>query len=95
MAFYSYVFSANYSRYFDNLKKIAQKENLKFVKLLFDTGICVFKYGFCLSDYLNYKLYNKNSKERKKYVSTKTENKFYETVSPSEYKKDIQLNLDF
>ena len=95
MAFYSYVFSANYSRYFDNLKKIAQKENLKFIKLLFDTGICVFKYGFCLSDYLNYKLYSKNGKERKKYVSTKTENKFYETVSPSEFKKRYTVKPRF
>ena len=27
MAFYSYIFSANYPRYFDNLKKVAKKEN--------------------------------------------------------------------
>ena len=87
MAFYSYIFSANYKRYLNNLKRISKKEGISYIKMIFDTGYCVFRYGFCLSDYLNYKLYNKNKKERKKYVSTTTENKFYETVSPSAYKK--------
>ena len=95
MAFYSYIFSANYTRYFDNLKKIAKKENKSFIKLVLDTGYCVFRYGFALSDYLNYKLYNKKGKERKKYVSTRTENKFYETVSPSAYKKRYTIKPDF
>ena len=63
--------------------------------MVFDTGYCVFRYGFCLSDYLNYKLYNKNSKERKLYVSTKTENKFYETVSPSAYKQRYTVKPNF
>lgn len=95
MAFYSYIFSANYSRYFDNLKKVANKEHKNFIKLVLDTGVCVFKYGFCLSDYLNYKLYDKNNKERKRYVSTKTENKFYEIVSPSAYKKRYTVKPNF
>lgn len=95
MAFYSYIFSANYSRYFDNLKKVSKKENKNFIKLVLDTAYCVFRYGFCLSDYLNYKLYNKNKKKRKKYVSTKTENKFYETVSPSAYKKRYTVKPNF
>ena len=95
MAFYSYIFSANYKRYLNNLKKIAKKENKNYLKLILDTGYCVFRYGFCLSDYLNYKLYNKNKKERKEYVSTKTENKFYETESPSAYKKRYTVKPDF
>lgn len=95
MAFYSYIFSANYKRYFNNLKNVAKKENKNYYKLILDTGVCVFKYGFCLSDYLNYKLYNKNGKDRKKYVSTKTENKFYETVSPSAYKQRYTIKPNF
>ena len=95
MAFYSYIFSANYKRFFDNLKNVSKKENKNFLGLVFDTGNCVFRYGFGLTDYLNYKLYNKNSKERKQYVSTKTENKFYETVSPSAYKKRYTIKPDF
>ena len=27
MAFYSYIFSANYKRYLNNLKNVAKKEN--------------------------------------------------------------------
>lgn len=95
MAFYSYIFSANYARFFDNLKKVAKKENKNFLKLVIDTGYCVFRYGFCLSDYLNYKLYNKKKKERKQYVSTRTENKFYETVSPSAYKQRYTVKPNF
>ena len=95
MAFYSYIFSANYARFFDNLKKVAKKENKNFLKLVVDTGYCVFRYGFCLSDYLNYKLYNKKKKERKQYVSTRTENKFYETVSPSAYKQRYTIKPNF
>ena len=95
MAFYSYIFSANYKRFFDNLKNVSKKENKNFLGLVLDTGNCVFRYGFGLTDYLNYKLYNKNSKERKQYVSTKTENKFYETVSPSAYKKRYTIKPDF
>ena len=95
MAFYSYIFSANYKRYFDNLKKIAKKEDKSFTKMVFDTRYSVFIYCFCLSDYLNYKLYDKNGKERKKYVSTKTENKFYETVSPSAYKQRYTVKPNF
>ena len=95
MAFYSYIFSANYKRFFDNLKNVSKKENKNFLGLVLDTGNCVFRYGFGLTDYLNYKLYNKNSKERKQYVSTKTENKFYVTVSPSAYKKRYTIKPDF
>ena len=95
MAFYSYIFSANYKRYLNNLKRISKKEGISYIKMIFDTGYCVFRYGFCLSDYLNYKLYNKNKKERKKYVSTTTENKFYVTVSPSAYKKRYTVKPNF
>lgn len=95
MAFYSYIFSANYKRFFNNLKKVAKKENKSFIKMVFDTGYCVFRYGFGLTDYLNYQLYNKNKSERKKYLSTKKENKFYEIVSPSTYKQRYTIKPNF
>lgn len=95
MAFYSYIFSANYKRYFYNLKKVSQREDKNFIKLILDTGYCVFRYGFALSDYLNYKLYSKNKAERKKYLSTRKENKFYEIVSPSEYKQRYTIKPNF
>lgn len=78
-----------------NKEKVAKKENKNFFKMVLDTGYCVFRYGFGLTDYLNYQLYNKNRAERKKYLSTKKENKFYEIVSPSAYKQRYTIKPNF
>lgn len=95
MAFYSYIFSANYERFFKQLKEVSKKEQKSFVKMVFDTGYCVFRYGLGLTDYLNFKIYSKSRKERKEYVGIRTENKFYETVSPSAYKTRYTIKPNF
>lgn len=86
MAFYSYIFSANYKRFFNNLKKVSKEKNKNYVGMIFDTVYCVFRYGLGLTDYLNFKIYDRNKKERNEYVGIRRENKFYEKVSPSKYK---------
>lgn len=95
MAFYSYIFTANYGRFFKNLSAVAKKEHRFFPALVFDTAWCVFRYGMALSDYLNYELYKRSAAERREYVSTRTENSFYETVSPSAYKKRFTVKQNF
>lgn len=95
MAFYSYIFSANYKRFFNNLKAVSKKEKKNFIGMTIDTGYCVFRYGLGLSDYLNYRIYNKSKKERKEYVSTRMENKFYSIVSPAEFKKRYTIKPRF
>lgn len=95
MAFYSYMFSANYRRFFKNLSAVAKREKRFFPKLVLDTGWCVFRYGMALSDYLNYEIYKRSGKERREYVSTRTENRFYETVSPSAFKKRFTVKQNF
>ncbi len=95
MAFYSYIFSANYKGFKEKLKKIAKKENKNYRLLLLDTYVSILKYGIGLTDYLNYQFYNKNSKERKEYAGIKVQNSFYETVSPSKYKKRYTIKPDF
>ena len=95
MAFYSYIFSANYKRFFDRLKEISKREHKSYIGLVLDSGYSVFRYGLGLSDYINYKFYNRTRKERKEYVGTRLENKFYETVSPSAYKKRYTIKYDF
>lgn len=95
MAFYSYIFTANYGRFFKNLSAVAKKEKRFFPFLVVDTAWCVFRYGLALSDYLNYEIYRRSTAERKEYVSTRTENTFYETVSPSAYKKRFSIKQDF
>ena len=95
MAFYSYIFSANYRRFFQNLSVIAKKEKRFFPGLVWDTGWCVFRYGMALTDYLNYEIYRRNRKERKAYLGTRKENAFYETVSPAAYKKRFTVKQNF
>ncbi len=95
MAFYSYMFTANYKRFFKNIWKVAKKEKRFAPFLVLDTGWCVFRYGLCLSDYLNFEIYNRTAKERKEYVGARTENSFYETVSPSQYKARFSVKTNF
>lgn len=95
MAFYSYMFSANYKRFFANLKEVAKKEKKCFIGLVIDTGWCVFRYGLALSDYLNYKIYNRTSAQRKRYAGVRAQNSFYERVSPSAHKAQFTMKPVF
>lgn len=95
MAFYSYIFSANVKRFKTKLKAIAKKENKNYYKLLLDTYISIPKYGIGLTDYLNYEFYKKSKEERKEYAGIKIQDTFYETVSPSAYKKRYTIKPDF
>lgn len=95
MAFYSYIFTANYSRFFRSLKQVAKAERRCFPALIIDTAWCVVRYGFALSDYLNYKIYRRTAAQRKEYVGVRTQNSFYETVSPSQYKKRYTVKHRF
>lgn len=95
MAFYSYVFSANYKRFKNNLKKISKKENKNYIGMLFDTYYSIIKYGTGLTDYLNYEFYKKGKTERKEYAGIKIQDVFYEKVSPSKYKKRYTIKPDF
>ena len=52
-------------------------------------------YGATLTDYLNYEFYNKSFKERRKYAVVRTQNKFYEKVSPSKYKEFFTIKSNF
>ena len=95
MAFYSYIFTANYKRFFNKLKAVAKKENRSFLGLVLDTGWCVFRYGLALTDYLNYRIYARSAAERKRYAGVRMQNKFYETVSPSAYKTRFTVKPNF
>lgn len=95
MAFYSYIFSANTKRFKEKLKNIAKKENKNYYKLLLDTYFSIIKYGIGLTDYLNYEFYKKSKEERKEYAGIKIQDTFYETVSPSAYKKRYTIKPDF
>lgn len=87
MAFYSFIFTANYKRFFTRLKKVAREEKRWFPGMVMDAGWSVFRYGMALTDYLTYKIYKRSHKERQEYIGTRTVNKFYATVSPEAYKQ--------
>lgn len=87
MAFYSFIFTANYKRFFTRLKKVAKDENRCFACMVLDAGWSVFRYGMALTDYLTYKFYNRSAEERRQYIGTRTVNEFYATVSPEAYKQ--------
>lgn len=95
MAFYSYVFTANYARFFRKLKAVARAEHRPYPILLLDTAYCVFRYGLALTDYLNFKIYNRSAAQRREYVGARMENTFYECVSPAQYKKRYTIKPDF
>lgn len=95
MSFIRYALNGNYKRYFNNLKEISRKEKISYTYLKFDTIRSVIKYGIGLSDYLNYKFYIRNKKERKEYVGIKLQDKFYEKVSPSAYKNTYAIKPIF
>ncbi len=95
MAFYSYIFTANYKKFFQSLSEAAKKEHRFFPALVVDAAWCVFRYGLALSDYLNYKIYIRNGQQRKEYVGVRMQNTLYETVSPSQYKKRYTIKPTF
>jgi hypothetical protein len=95
MAFYSYIFSANYKGFKEKLKVVAKENNKSYIGLLFDTYYSILRYGIGLTDYLNYEFYIRNKEERKEYAGIKEQDKFYETVSPSQYKKRYTIKPDF
>ena len=67
MGILSYAMSANYGRFYNDLKEIS-KTNKKPAWLMFmDAGMCSILYGAGLQDYLNFKFYEKKRKERKTY----------------------------
>lgn len=95
MSFLRYAIGANYTRFLNNLKEVAQRENKNLLWLIFDFLRCFLQYGCGLSDYLNYKLWNKSAQERKDYVTIKDADNFYEKVSPTAHKNFFAVKTNF
>ena len=69
--------NGNYKRFYDNLKVIGKKEHKSPILMFIDSAFCVLFTGSGLSDYLNYKFYNKSWKERKTYATIGYQADFY------------------
>lgn len=95
MSLLQYAIGANYKRYFQKLRVIAREEKKCYPLLVADTVWCALRYGIVMTDYRNYKIYNRSHKERKEYVGAGGEDKLYSIVSPAKYKKRYTIKPDF
>lgn len=95
MSLIEYAKNGNIKKFNQNLTKISKKENKNKLYLFSHFLITFFKTGCGYSDYLNYELYNKTFKQINEYVTIKHQDKFYEIVSPSEYKTFFTIKPNF
>jgi hypothetical protein len=87
--------AGNLNNFKNKIKELSLKENKSSLSLFIKFLYCFIKTGRGYSDFLNYKLYKRNSKELNEYVTIKHQDWFYEIVSPSAYKKFFTIKPDF
>lgn len=81
--------------YIKRLNEVAYKNKKSTFLTMIDLIIWYVFYGATLTDYLNYEFYNKKFKDRIRYAVVRTQNKFYEKVSPSKYKEFFTIKPNF
>ena len=92
MGILKYAFGAGYRRFYDNISGIAESEKKNRFLLLADAAFCTLRYGSGLTDYLNYEFWKRSAKERRQYVTIRTQDGFYKKVSPPEYKRCARIS---
>lgn len=91
----NFALSGNYSRFYENLKKISEENNKSPNLMFIDAAFSALIFGSGLSDYLNYKFYEKTYKERKTYVTIGNMAKAYKVLAPIEYADFISNKVNF
>lgn len=95
MEFLDFLLKGNYARFYNNLKEIS-KQNKKSPILMFgDAAFSALLFGSGLSDYLNYKFYNKTLKEKSQYVTIKYGSDFYKKYSPKDLANNLRIKTNF
>ena len=77
MEFLTFALKGNYKRFYNNLKELSKKNGKNPTLMFIDAAISSVAVGSGLTDYLNYKFYNKSYKERKEYVTIKYGSEYY------------------
>ena len=95
MSFLRYGIGANYSRFYHNLKDIAKRENRSLPSLLAAFTSSFLQCSCGLSDFLNYRLWEKSRKERGEYVTIGSCDRLYAQVSPATYKTFFTVKPNF
>lgn len=95
MSIIKYAIAGSFGNFSKKLSRISKETNRSKIGLMFNFLHCFILIGSGYSDYLNYKLYNRTKKEIKEYATIKTQDKFYEIVSPSAYKDFFSIKANF
>lgn len=95
MSIISYALSGNFKNFSKKLDRVKAETNISKPRLMFKFLSCFVTIGSGYSDFLNYKLYKRTRKEIKEYATIKTQDKFYEIVSPSAYKDFFSIKANF
>lgn len=95
MGLLKFALKGNYKRYYQDLKELSKKNHKSAILMFIDTAIsCVFfKSG--LQDYLNYKFYDKNFKERSTYATIGYQHKLYLLAANYKYAPFFSNKVNF
>ncbi len=95
MSIIKYAISGSFSNFSKKLDHVSKENGISKIRLMVNFLHCFILIGSGYSDYLNYKLYLRKKSEIKEYATIKTQDKFYEIVSPSAYKDFFSVKANF
>ena len=95
MSLINYALSGSLKNFSKKLDGISKKTGKSKFRLFMNFLHCFLMTGGGYSDYLNYEFYSKSRKEIKEYATIKTQDTFYEIVSPNKYKEFFSVKSNF
>lgn len=95
MEFIDFLLKGNYKRFYENLKEIGKEKHKSPFLMFVDAAFCSIVFGSGLSDYLNYRFYDRTLKEKSKYVTIRYSSNFYKKYSPRELSTNLRIKTNF
>ncbi len=95
MGLLEYAKTANYGRFYGDLKEISKKNGKPAWLMFADAGLCFIRYRSGLQDYLNFKFYEKSARERATYITTGDEYYAYQILANIEYSSFFSNKINF
>lgn len=85
MGIIRWAIKGNYKKYYNDLKRLSEKNGKNVNLMMLDTAVSFLFFKSGLQDYLNYKFYEKNFEERNTYATIGYQNKFYKLAANIDY----------
>ncbi len=95
MEFLGFALKGNYKRFYENLKEIGKQTNKSPMGMFLDEAFCATIFGSGLTDYINYKFYDRTFKEKSQYVTIKYGSDFYSKYSPKDLANNLRIKTNF